>query len=212
MFGLRTFFTITFAMTLVLGSNANASPYFELGTSLSSFKNGDTFFGQPNATSSGFGFTGSFSFYIPVTSLREFAHLDLGLQNRLSTFSNQNGDPFAVASPNLAVRLEFWRFYAGAGYAPLTFASKSGSGIGSLHSNPDTKSYFLEGGMIWRVIPEFQITANYSLEFASSAAGQQMTGMEYGLRFRFPLFPKEFSQQGGGVDFDGFRYPFGFMQ
>jgi hypothetical protein len=205
-------FLSLFFATLLGITQAQASPYFEFGTSLGTMKNGDAFFNQANATSSGFGFIGNFNFYIPVTSMKNIFHLELGLQNRIMTVSNNASQSFASAAPNLAARFEFWRFYVGAGYAPYTYVSKPGEGLMSLHSNPDAHSYFMEGGLIWRVIPEFQIAATYALEFGQPAGGgAQMTAMEYGLRFRFPISPKEVAG-GKGVDFDGFRYPFGFMK
>jgi len=173
-------------------------------------KNGDSFFHQPNATSSGFGFVGSLSFYYPVLSAGDVLDFDLGIQNRLTLTSNDSHS-FAMDNPHLSARIEFWRMYVGAGYAPYTFVSKPGEGITSLHTNPDQKSYFVEGGLIWRVIPEFQVAATYALEFGlPSGGGISPTSAEYGLRFRFPLNPTELGR-GGKVDYDG-RYPFGFMK
>jgi hypothetical protein len=135
------------------------------------------------------------------------------MQNRfLTTSGSSDGQPLALASVDPAIRLEISRFYLGAGYTPLNFVSKAGSGLSSLHIASSTSSYFLEVGGIWRVTPEFQIVATVAREYGLPPAGGTSPSpiSEYGLRFRFPLNPVENAH--GGVDFDGFRYPFGFMK
>ncbi len=197
-------------LLLALPSGAKASLYFEGGTAIGSFKNASGFFGQ--SVASGTSFVGSFSAYVPVTREQNFMHFDLGLQTRMSTATSTSGTALAMGSAHLGARIEIWRFYAGAGYSPITFVSNKGSGLLGMHTNPGTSSYFMEGGAIWRVIPELQIVAAMALEYGSGSSGLSPSPlMEYGLRFRFPLNPKE----SGGVSesrFDGFRYPFGFMK
>jgi hypothetical protein len=118
-----------------------------------------------------------------------------------------------MGSSELATRLQVGRFYVGAGYAPLTYVTKPDQGITSLHVNSGTRAYFFEGGLIWRLIPELQIALTYSREYELSQNPGSGTPVvaEYGLRFRFPLNPSEY-EHAGKVDFDGFRYPFGFMK
>ena len=177
---------------------------------MGSVKNGDAFFQQTAV--SGSSFVGSFNFYEPIPLFKHFMNLDLGLQNRLTTFTTNSSQALAMATTNVAMRLEFWRFYIGGGYAPLTFSNQPGSGLFGLRTNNGGTGYFYEGGVIWRIVPEFQIALTYAMENVSAkGSGNLMTSAEYGLRFRFPLSPKE----GGGaseVKFDGFRYPFGFMK
>ena len=74
-------------------------------------------------------------------------------------------------------------------------------------------SYYAEGGLIWRVVPEFQICLSATMEYGRPPSGNVSPNpaMEYGLRFRFPLDPKEFGAA-SGVEWDGFRYPFGIMR
>jgi hypothetical protein len=131
-------------------------------------------------------------------------HLDLGLHNRLNFVSGSGASPM-VFTPNLAARIEFWRFFAGAGYAPKVLVD--------MKPKNGASSYFFEGGVIWRVVPEFQICASALLEYGTSVAGtaSPVGATEFGLRFRFPLSPKEYASS-GGVDFDGYRYPFGIMR
>ncbi len=186
---------------------ASASLYIEAGTSIGKLSNGDTYFNQSGANGSAF--IGSLSVYFPITSERNFFHFDLGLQNRLTTASSSAGTSLAMLTPNLSTRLEIYRFFVGGGFAPTTLSSSSG--ITALKPYSSTHSYFLEGGAIWWVIPEFQIVAAAGLEFESAPGGAKgPNNTEYGLRFRFPLNPKENPR--GGVKFDGFRYPFGFMK
>ncbi len=176
--------------------------------------NGGKYFGQNTAQTTGTGFLGSFSFYAPVTSIRHFFHFDLGIQNRfLTTSGSADGAPLAMGSTDVGLRLEISRFYVGGGYAPFTYVSRPGEGLTSLHGNGGTHSYFFEAGGIWRIIPEFQIVATVAREYGLPLSGGTSPSpiSEYGLRFRFPLNPTE-NAHGNGVDFDGFRYPFGIMK
>jgi hypothetical protein len=199
-------------LALAISPNAHASAYIEAGTGLGSFVNGESFFGQSTA-SKGNGFLGSLSFYVPVTSEKRFAHLQLGLQNRVLQASDSAGNPLYFGSSEIGARLEISRLFVGAGYAPLTYVNKPGSGITSLYPNHGSTAYFFEVGAIWRVIPELQICAAYSLEKGLQSGGSSPSPIsEYGLRFRFPLDPTDHKSGSKGVDFDGFRYPFGFMK
>lgn len=187
--------------------SASASLYFEAGTGLGQFTKADAFFGTPVSSKSGF--SGSFSAYYPVTRPQNFAHLDLGIQTRFTSTESTSGNTLTLGSANLGIRFEIWRFYFGGGYSPINFISEKGEGLLGLHTYPSNSSYFAEGGAIWKVIPEFQIVAAVSLEYGTSGSPSPLT--EYGLRFRFPINPKE----GRGQDsssFDGFRYPFGIMK
>lgn len=189
------------------------SAYFELGTSLGKLTSVDRFLGQSTAISSNLGFCGSFSAYLPVTSPQNIFHFELGLQNRMYFVSSSEPQmDIAALSVNLAARVQFYRFFVGAGYAPITLASTSGPF--GLHSNPNVTSYFLEGGAIWRVVPELQIVAVYAVEYGTIPGGGSKSpspGTEYGLRFRFPFAPYD-SVGDASSKFDGFRYPFGIMK
>ena len=189
-----------------------ASLYIEAGAGLGSFSSGQAFFGQSTA-SSGSGFLGSLSAYIPVTSEKNFAHLELGIQNRFLSASDSSGATLDFATSELAARLEISRLYFGGGYTPFTFVNSQGSGILSIHRNSKASAYFVEAGAIWRVIPELQICAEYSLERGLISGGGTSPSLvsEYALRFRFPFAPDE-HQGGKNVKFDGFRYPFGVMK
>ena len=190
--------------------SAEASTYFDAGTLIGSMSGSDHYFNSPGQSTSGTGFVGTFSAYTNLTSVKNFAHLEFGLQGRLHLLTGTSpAQSLTFASINPALRIEFWRLYFGGGYAPLNFASTNG--LTTLHAYPDHHSYFVETGLIWRVVPEFQITLNYSLECAFDKAGDRSTLPSYGLTFRFPLHPKEAGTRSAS-DFDGGRYPFGFMK
>ena len=95
------------------------------------------------------------------------------------------------------------------GAAPVAYGSTNG--VSSLKPVRSTFSYFLEAGAIWRVVPEFQIVAAAGFEVGMKSGYASPTNLEYGLRFRFPLSPKDDSMA-KGVKWDGFRYPFGVMR
>ena len=181
----------------------HASPYIEGGTAIGNVSQADAM-AQTSLGTLGTSFIGSLSLYVPVTPIRKPIHFELGLQNRFTTLPGENGNEFML-TPQLAARLEFWRFFVGGGYAPkvlINFKPYQGS-----------TAYFGEAGVIWRVVPEFQICAAFALEYGLPLSGGKSPSpsTEYGLRFRFPLNPKE----GGGasaVDYDGHRYPFGIMR
>ena len=204
---MRSFTFLILLVSLLALHDASATLYFEAGTGLGRFSKADTFFGT--SVSSKSGFSGSFSAYYPITREQNFAHIDLGLQTRFTSTDSTAGNTLTLGSANLAARVEIWRFYGGAGYSPISFISKKGEGILGLHPYPSNSSYFLEGGAIWRVVPELQIVAAVSLEYGTKGSPSPMT--EYGLRFRFPLSPKE-GGSSKAAEFDGFRYPFGIMK
>lgn len=184
-------------------TSALASPYIEAGTGLGQFTRGDAIAEQSLGTL-GWGFIGSMNLYFPVTSLKNAIHLDLGLQNRIQFVSGSDASPM-IFTPNLSLRVEFWRFFVGAAYAPKVLVD--------MQPKQGAWSYLFEGGLIWRVVPEFQICATGALEYGRSAGGaaSPVGGTEFGLKFRFPLDPKEYGSS-SGVDFDGYRYPFGIMR
>ena len=194
---------------------AHAGAYGELGTSLGKISNGNTYFGLASgAESSNSGFMGSFNFYVPITPTRFPVQFQLGLANRLTLVSITNPqNNLSMLTSNIALRFEIAvRFYIGGGYSPLNLRSTDGPL--KLMNNAGSTSYFYEVGLIWRVVPELQIAATYSLEYGLAAAGGSRSpspASEYGLRFRFPLFPYD-SKNAVGSSFDGFRYPFGFMK
>ncbi len=189
--------------------------YTEMGASAGKISGATDYFGlgASDDSSSNLGFMGSFSLYIQSSPNRFPVKLFLGLQNRIYFVSlDTPSTTLTMDTLNLAARVEFWnRFYAGAGYAPVTF--KSTNGPMGLRNGGTATAYFFEGGLIWRVIPELQIALTYSMEYGLLANGvhSPSPATEYGLRFRFPIFPYE-SKNGAAGDFDGFRYPFGFMK
>lgn len=218
------FFGQTFAYwvcitgVLFLLGNTNlskASPYFEFGTSAGTISKGNGYFSTTGMDPSNMGFIGSLNFYFPVTPMKHVAHLEFGMQNRFTlvsgTDSTVTNSQHAILAPAASMRIEFWRLYVGGGFAPMNFKSKNGGGFGSLTPGTGTSSYFGEVGIIWRVIPEFQICLTLAQEYASSTGASGLSATEYGVRFRFPISPKEI-ETSGGVKWDGFRYPFGFMK
>ncbi|NDG85112.1 MAG: hypothetical protein EBX52_08780, partial [Proteobacteria bacterium] len=135
-----------------------------------------------------------------------------GLQNRISCATGSAGQSLTFGSLNPSVRFEFWRFFAGAGYSPVAFLNTDKKGILGLHPYRGASSYFVEGGAIWRVVPEFQIIASGALEVGNGSFDASPSPiMEYSIRFRFPLDPRE-SSGSKGSRFDGYRYPFGIMK
>ncbi len=190
--------------------SARASPYFEFGLGAANLKNAGGYFGTP--ASGTLGFAGNLSGYYPVTRTSGIARVDLGIQGRLSNTTSVSGNTLTFGSMNLATRLEFWRFFVGAGYSPVSFFNTNDMGILGLHRRPGGSSYFAEGGVFWRVIPEFQILFTGALEVGNSPSGASPSPItEYSIRFRFPFQPKD-SGVGKKSDFDGYRYPFGIMK
>ena len=206
--GMRQIASLLFLL-LGLGSASHAAPYFEFGLGVATFKKADAYFGT--SVSNAGGFAGNFSAYWSSAYLGNLARIDLGFQNRISCATDTSGGSLTFGSMNLATRIEFWRFFAGAGVSPITFYNTQSKGILGLHPYPGTYSYFVEGGAFWRVAPEFQIIASAALETASVSSTVSPSPItEFSLRFRFPLDPKESS--GRGSSFDGYRYPFGIMK
>lgn len=199
----RLILTHLLILLLVAHKAAHGSPYIEAGTAIGRVSQADAI-AQQSLGTLGTSFVGSLSLYFPVTPLRNAAHFELGLQNRFTTLPGDSGSAF-LFTPHLSARVEFWRFYFGGGYAPkvlVDFKPYQGS-----------SAFFGEAGVIWRVVPEFQIAATFAMEYGMPASGGRSPSpaTEYGLRFRFPLDPKE-TGSSSAVDYDGHRYPFGIMR
>ncbi len=190
-----------------------ASTYIEAGTGFATFTKAGNYFGTSSADTASGGFAGSLSVYFPVTRTQNWVRLQLGLQNRLNMGSiKSTGQSLVMGSSHVGLRVEVWRLYFGAGYAPWMLTSDPGTGVSGLKTRPQGSGYLGEAGILWRVIPEFQIALGASLEFGTVPGGSSPNPItEFGLRFRFPFKPKEGGGR-GSVDFDGFRYPFGFMK
>jgi hypothetical protein len=202
----RAIFTFSLWLWAIPG---HAALYFEAGTGLGNMSSGDAFFGVPTSNTSNF--SASFSAYTPITRQYPLGHVAMGLHTRATAGSAASGTSLAFGSANLALRAEFWRFFVGAGYSPISYVSKDGSGFLGWKGKRESSSYFVESGAIWRVIPEFQIIAAFSMETGLTDAAKSPVILEYGLRFRFPLDAKE-NPSGRGQSFDGYRYPFGIMK
>jgi len=184
------------------------STYVELGASLGSLSTANSYFGLPASVSFNNGFCGGVSFYVPVTSPKNFFHFELGVQDRMYFLSDSASKDLAMDTINIAARFEIYRFFIGAGYAPIDLASTNGPTALAVKSG--STSWFGEGGYIWRVVPELQIVAAFAMEYGLSPHSPS-PATEYGLRFRFPLSP--YSSAGDASSkFDGYRYPFGFMK
>lgn len=191
---------------------AHASGYWEGGWSLNMMKKGATWFGQSSANSADTGYGLAGSVYFPVLWARHPYHLDLGIQDRY-TRSSASSNSFGMNTVNIAARLELWRIFVGAGYGFFDFVNSPGKSSLSMHHYSNATSIFYEAGLIWRVIPEFQINLEAAIENGTppSSSATSPTTTSLGISFRFPFSPKE-TNSARGVEFDGFRYPFGFMK
>lgn len=184
--------------------------YTDFGFGIGTLKNGANYFNQPTADGSHSSTVINGGLYYPV--LEKALILDLGLMDRLTYSSTSSGSSLGMNTVNVGARLEFARFFVGAGYGVFDMVSSAGSS--SPHAYSGVHSHFFEGGVIWRVIPEFYITLSAGLEYASPTGGTSPSpSSDYGIHFRFPLYPSERPKSGSkSVEFDGFRYPFGFMK
>ncbi len=187
--------------------------YIDVGTSLGSISSPSGFFNSLGSSSSNTGFVGSLGGYFGLNSLSSVVRFQLGVQNKLSIASLEaTSEQLASLTHHLALRIELARFYVGAGYAPIAWRSENGRGLASLTRAQGASAQFFEGGIIWNMVPEFQICAHFGAETLNpGSGGTSATVTEYGLRFRFTLNPSEVTKS-GSKSWDGFRYPFGIMR
>jgi hypothetical protein len=188
------------------------SAYVDLGTSLGSISSPAAFFGSTSDASSNTGFVGSLGAYFGLNSLSSFVRFQLGVQNKLSIASLENpSEQLASVTQHLGARIELGRFYAGAGYAPIVWKSENGQGFSSLTRAIGASAQLYEGGVIWNIVPEFQLCAHFGVETLSPPGAPSAIVTEYGLRLRFTINPKEVTKSRAS-SWDGFRYPFGIMR
>ena len=110
----RTLFLAIFWPVLLLFHYENAhawSSYIELGTSIGNLTSGGPAVGLPASTVTTKGFCGGLSFFVPVTSPKNFFHFELGLQNRMYFVADTTNKNLGLLTTNLAVRFEFYRLY-----------------------------------------------------------------------------------------------------
>ena len=115
------------------------------------------------------------------------------------------------------VRIEFYRFYIGTGITPFAATRVSPApGIDSLIPVSGVLPFFLEGGLEWKMIPDFHLNLGATAHGAlAGGAFTMFPSYEFSLQFRF-LFSiggksaaEARSSSGGAGKFDGWRYPFG---
>ncbi len=202
----RTLFALFFLFAQagqLVTARSTFAVYSELQTGIGIISSAEKYFGV--AGSGGLGFSGGLHLYGNLFGKPGMAW-QWGIANRLTT-GNLDGASLAMLTHNLATRIEFYRFYIGGGFSP--FGWKSTDGISGLKPNSGVKTFFLEGGLIWKIVPEYQICATVAYEFPYLTFVP--TNMEYGLRFRFHFGNPEDSSK-KEKDWDGWRYPFGFMR
>ncbi|MCM0605308.1 MAG: hypothetical protein KA715_04400 [Xanthomonadaceae bacterium] len=117
------------------------------------------------------------------------------------------------------VRFEFFRFYFGGGIAPLAmYRVSTAPGLDSLNAVTGGLPFFIEGGLEWKMIPDFHLIFGATAHGAVAGTGLAMfPSYEFSMQFRF-LFniggPSASSastgaSKSGPGKWDGWRYPFG---
>ena len=182
--------------------------YFEFGAGGAKINSGQSLFGQ-NDLPAGPSF--NFSLVKYLTSVQSLAQVHLGIKYRFNGGST-NSTYHSLSAPYPFVRLEFFRFYIGAGATPWVFpSSQSGSyGITQFNKASGAIGVFVESGLLWKVSPFFHMSIEASAE-AVRQSGVISPKPIYAItwQFRFPFGKRESYQTQDILDYDGWRYPFG---
>ncbi len=198
----------------MLGPNLSvAGPvYSELGFGIGKMQNPQALYGSEQGLSTGLGMGLNLALGWNLANDNSSAlQLHLGFKSRAISASNSEATlTFIDVGPFF--RIETYRFYIGAGAAPLLWKSSGEAGgmlIVSRKESTGALGYHGEFGLLWRVVPDFSLAleASYGMISYQSSFGPK-PDLIGSFQMRFELF-KGSKSSGGNKKVDGWRYPFG---
>lgn len=184
--------------------------YLEVGAGIDKFISPDAFY--PSLTRSpglGYTFNGMIGAYL-------FGGPSSNVQLGIKAIASQAGtdtQEINLAVPVPMLRLEFWRFYVGAGLTPYVWSRTSDTlGLDYFRLESGTLAGVLEAGLMWKILPDFSLNLEGSGLFVKSdrAGLSPKPVAALTLQFRFLFSIGKPMKESGGNKFDGWRYPFGF--
>lgn len=215
---LRVIFLVI-GLAITLPTTHAATFYIELGPGLSTITNSAAVF---NNTFAGGSLAFSSNVIFAYDSGGPLAPFSFHIGARGQWLSGLSGTRFGnLVALYPMVRFEFFRFYIGAGMTPLAmFRVAPAPGIDGLTPVSGGLPFFIEGGLEWKMIPDFHLILGAAAHGAYAATGITMfPSYEFSAQFRF-LFNIGGGSAGaasssangsssGPGKYDGWRYPFG---
>lgn len=203
------FFTAFFLFLLNASPSHGSATYIETGFGTGQISGGNGLYGSGTPKRTDFGFAQNATFAIAFGSANSFLQLHLGIQQRITSGSS-SGMTYSLLSAYPLIRLETPRMYFGFGASPFVW-KKSGTSSDFITGYSKVTSAvggFGEVGLLWRVVPFFNLALAGSAE-AVSRSGQlsPSPALQIGLQLRF--FLGDGMKSTGKKKYDGWRYPFG---
>jgi len=208
--GLRPFLKLVFLLSglcaLFAPLRSNAAFYVETGFGVGELRGIDKMYNS-TAGSTGLGLASNLSLAATIGNPNSLVQLHLGLQQRL-TQGGASGTSYSLMTTEPLIRLETPRFYVGFGATPLVWTQK-GSSLGTSFSPAKgAMAAYAEFGLLWRVVPFFNLALAGSLEGVSKSGVNSPFPVAQAT-FQMRFFFGEGNKGGGHRKYDGWRYPFG---
>lgn len=185
--------------------------YYELAGGVTHFSEQDTFYDTTSGATS-FGIALDNALFYGLGKDGAPVELQIGLQDRYSSASSADGITYLYQALYPVVRLQLSKFYLAGGATPLLWkhAGTSG-GITDMSYASGSVSFLGETGLLWSLTPTFSVGLNIALQTASSSSELSPKPVADGtLSFRF--YFGGHSGKGSSNEFEGWRYPFGFIK
>lgn len=206
----KAFFFVLF-LTVFIPSQVRAGAfYIELGAGAGQIWQGENVFGSSLGAKSPLSFAGEFSLIQNFSSSSSWLQIHIGAIARYQTLTTASQTiTFMSASPLL--RLDTPRIYIGAGATPFVWQQDS---AGAFLPIDETWIYSGQVGLLWRIVPFFNMALELNTEVFKTTAGMGPKPAWTGLFVMRFYFDEETGgggggRRGGGGGYDGWRYPFG---
>lgn len=192
--------------------------YTEVQTGLNQFATSDSLV-QSTGASVKRGASLGLGLYYSLSGGSQAADLQFGLVARLNNGSQYPGNNLSLFTPAAVVRIQLSRLFFGGGVAPLVWRRVDPSaGINHLDRVTSVISYYGEAGILWPVTSDFSLGLGADLQqnIGTGAAGSKLSYRAGALmRFYFSIgggTGASGSGSKGSNEYQGWRYPFGFIK
>ncbi|MDR3606601.1 MAG: hypothetical protein P4M08_04375 [Oligoflexia bacterium] len=187
--------------------------YVDAGGGVAKMQSLDAF--GPGDSSTSMGYNLNSSLFVNFSSGGPI-ELQLGLvQDYASANGSTTGNSLSLLTVYPALRLQITRLYFTGGYTPWVWQSQGSGTSASAARAVGSSSVLAEAGLLWPITPEFSLGAFGNAQFVKNPDGNGPSpAMSAGVLMRFH-FGYYGDNSGGGHksnEYDGFRYPFGFMR
>lgn len=193
---------------LTIYARAGADLYLETGIGAGQIYKAQKIYGA-QAKNLQPGFSGNALFAASLGPDNSVAQFHLGVETRLTTTSG-SGNSYWLSGIYPIFRVETRRFYVGGGASPFLFQRAGKSSTLVMQQLNGTLGFLGEFGLLWRVVPFFNLALEFSLEYGKGkGAAAPAPAAQATLQMRFYIGDAIAPGNARKRKYDGWRYPFG---